>query len=166
MLGGLDFEAAIHKLPASLNERTSPAQFHAAIPKMIKEYMGSFFCNRPRQRRILCNWMSDWSMLVPYLHELVSNMPTLDVRHKEELERLLVSLKVVRMLAACHVVLSGLELRVYSSAELPFALWYGSTLFAELSRDTARLQGTRMTKELRIGSSVCVPLLMRLTQFR
>ncbi|CAG7846743.1 SubName: Full=Uncharacterized protein {ECO:0000313/EMBL:CCA72810.1} [Serendipita indica DSM 11827] len=154
MLADLKLETAINNLPVSPIDHTSLPYFHIAIPKMIKEYMASFFCNRPRQRRRLCNWMSDWSALVPYLYELVIDVPPIDVRRREELERLIVSLQIVRLLGACHIVLSGLELGVYSDVELPFALWYGSTLFAELSRDVAQLEGRKASDAVHLDDSV------------
>jgi len=59
-------------LPMSFGRQNPPPQIQMSIDKMVDEYFSSFFSNRPRQRRRLCNWMSEWATLSPQLEAFIA----------------------------------------------------------------------------------------------
>ncbi|KAG8802465.1 hypothetical protein FRC16_009586 [Serendipita sp. 398] len=117
-------------LPAAHIHQTPPGYFQISLGKMAREYLGSFFSNRPRQRRQLCNWMSEWRMLGP---QLISLSTYLDQKFVVDVNRVIAAYTLIRLMAATHIVLAGLESDIHGNDELPFVLWYGANLYRTLA---------------------------------
>lgn len=166
----------IERLPSVLIHLLPPAYFRGIIEKMTIEYLGSFFSNRPRQRRILCNWMAEYAILPIQLKEFSktiqaglermevdkaniprpsswsswlssSTPPPLPQRppHQRpttlgDLHRIYLGVGALRLMGGCHIVLSGLELDLYSPQELPFVYWYGASIFRALEKTLGALR--------------------------
>jgi len=62
--------AILMSIPIVLAQQ-SPLPLKTSVDKMVQEYFASFFSNRPRQRRKLCNWMSEWATLPLQLQDMM-----------------------------------------------------------------------------------------------
>lgn len=56
------------------------------------------------------------------------------------LQRVLLAIEGLRLMGACHVVLSGLELNLHDEDELPFVYWYGEQVHTALLETLGKLQ--------------------------
>lgn len=122
---------------------------------MVSQYYTSFFCNRPRQRRRLANWLAQWSSLFDDLQKVESD-PTLQVclpeyssstfncskdqQIQRDVSRISIAVLKLRLSAACQVVVSGFELDLYNQDETPFMRWYAIELFRAIAENAQSMQ--------------------------
>lgn len=134
--------------PISLLPNAAPSQVEAELDKMVEEYLVSFFCNRPRQRRKLCNWMTDWAHMEPRVWALMIDSKSKGPVEHDGFRRLFLAVTALRLMGACHIVLSGLELQMYDDHELPFIWWYGFQVHRSLNETLELLEKECRDKSL------------------
>lgn len=128
---GVSLEAFTSIHPVLIQQ--TPLSLKASIDKMTQEYFASFFCNRPRQRRKLCNWMGHWAMLPFQLQDLMKSASSLDPEKLQSCHQYFLGVSVLRLSAAGHITLSGLELDIHDDNELPYVLWHGVLVYSTLN---------------------------------
>ncbi|KAJ6567144.1 Mak10 subunit, NatC N-terminal acetyltransferase-domain-containing protein [Mycena capillaripes] len=128
---GVSFQSIVHFVDRnSQSQRSHPwAEIQRGHFKLMTEYIRALWFNPPRRRRFFMKSLLDLHIYYTRLIDITSNLS--DLPSSNVMKHLPACALVWRLSVIREVVLSGLQLELYTSEEKPFAYWYASQVIDE-----------------------------------